>query len=102
MSRKKFYDQIPQVMRVADFAEFFHFDLSTVHRMCTSGELGCQRRKGASIRIMKFHITDWMEKCDSLKSPEETTGTSDTLSPALAAQKLNQQERKMRAKLKSI
>ena len=102
MSQQSFYDQIPQVMRVTDFAEFFKFDLSTVHRMCTSGELGCQRRKGASIRIMKFHITEWMEKCESSKSPEETTGTSDTLSPALAAQKLNQQERKMRAKLKSI
>lgn len=102
MSQQSFYDQIPQVMRVTDFAEFFKFDLSTVHRMCTSGELGCQRRKGASIRIMKFHITEWMEKCESSKSPEETTGTSGTLSPALAAQKLNQQERKMRAKLKSI
>lgn len=108
MSQQSFYDQIPQVMRVTDFAEFFKFDLSTVHRMCTSGELGCQRRKGASIRIMKFHITEWMEKCEqtesnSSKSTDATTGMSGSQGKTVPkGQTLSRLQRRMKTKLKSI
>ncbi len=55
------YAELPDAMNVREFARRFSFDEKTVRNMVEVGELGCHRRKGCSVRVLKPQVREWVE-----------------------------------------
>jgi len=94
-SRHQYYESLHDVYTVMQFAKEFHFSKGAVYLMIDRGDLGCLRRNGCTIRIMKYHVIDWMERCDTDlgRYPDEIAGTSsgpkdDKLGSEAQAQKI--------------
>lgn len=96
---ENFIAELPAVFTVKTFGTWFHFDQKTVYRMVDEGELACLRRPGKSIRILKHQVIDWVGRmqCDSSKSEDGETGTSD--GQRTAAAKSQVRARRIEAKL---
>ena len=67
---REFEESLPMVFSVKSFGEMFHCDQKTIYRMINSGELGCIKRNKGSIRILKYHVTDWLRKTDHVYKDE--------------------------------
>lgn len=55
------YAELPDAMTVREFGRRFSFDEKTVRNMIGADELGCHRRQGCSVRILKPQVREWVE-----------------------------------------
>ena len=76
MNIKEFVAELPPSMSINTFASTFDFDHKTVRRMIVDGEIACLRRPTDSIRILRPHIEDWINRCASSDNQTEETGIS--------------------------
>jgi len=96
--RLAFEEDLPMVFTVKSFGEMFHCTHKTVYRMIESGELGCIRRERKAIKILRYHVTDWLGRaeCNSSASKDGESGMSG--GQLTAAQELHLQGPKIRAR----
>lgn len=98
------FSWIPLVMRVQQFAELFEFERQTVYGMIARRELGCLRRPGASIRILREHAVEWIGTTQwnttSSSAAAGESGTSST--PSTGVRDTSPQDAKISARLRLL
>lgn len=75
MNAHEFVEDLPPVFTIRSFGNVFGFSPKTVYRMIDNKEIGCLRRPNDTIRILRTHVEDWINACDSQKYPDAANST---------------------------